>query len=121
VVVILIGVEGTRGTALGQALAAELGWPFENASIPRNEIDRAETMARLRATVSRARDRREHLVLSCQGLAAKEADPFRGLRNVRLVQLAADAGPEPRFSEVIIDGARPTAAIVAAVRAELGI
>jgi gluconokinase len=105
VVIILMGVAGSGKTAIGQALAAALGWRFEDADthhpasnvakmrrgMPLSDADRAPWLASLRALVVRALDRREPLVLACSAL--KEA--YRrtlagGLRHVRFVHLTAD-------------------------------
>jgi gluconokinase len=78
VVIILMGVAGSGKTAVGRALAAALGWRFEDADayhrpehvakmrrgLPLTDADRAPWLDALHAVIARALDRREGLVLA---------------------------------------------------------
>lgn len=100
-----MGVAGSGKTTVGRALAAELGWKFDDADqhhSPANiakmrrgtaltDADRSQWLAELHAVVERAIDRREHLVLACSALKERYRDALRGgLRPVRFVHLEAD-------------------------------
>jgi gluconokinase len=105
VVIILMGVAGTGKTVVGQALAAQLGWRFEDADthhsssnvakmrrgMPLSDADRAPWLAELHGLVARALDRREPLVLACSALKEAYRQQLRGGRpRVRFVHLTAD-------------------------------
>jgi gluconokinase len=105
VVIILMGVAASGKTFIGRALAAELGWRFEDADsfhapasvakmrrgIPLSDADRAPWLAALRDLVARAIDRREPLVLACSALKEEYRQKLAGgLRGVRFVHLTAD-------------------------------
>jgi len=105
VVVILMGVAGSGKTAVGRALAAELGWRFEDADdyhsqasvakmqrgLPLDDADRTPWLNALHAVIARAVDRREPLVLACSALKQRYRDVLRGnLRTIRFVHLDAD-------------------------------
>jgi gluconate kinase len=121
VVVILIGVAGSRQTVIGQALAGELGWRFEDAGIRSEGADADQWVAELHRIVARATDRREPLVMSCAALEPPLRDILRGdLRQVRFVQLAAGTAQEPSDT-VAIDGTRPIDAVVADIRRAFGL
>jgi gluconokinase len=105
VVVILMGVAGSGKTLVGRALAADLGWRFEDADayhVPANvakmragtpltDADRAPWLAALHDIVARAVDRRESLVLACSALKARYREALAGgMRGVRFVHLVAE-------------------------------
>jgi gluconokinase len=105
VVIILMGVAGSGKTAVGRALAAVLGWRFEDADayhqsssiakmrrgIPLSDADRAPWLAALHALVARSADRREPLVLACSALKEEYRQKLAGgLARVRFVHLTAD-------------------------------
>src|SRR5689334_17078783 len=100
-----MGVAGSGKTLVGRALAAELGWRFEDADAyhspanvekmragtPLTDADRTPWLAALHDVVARAVDRREPLVLACSALKARYREAIAGgLRRVRFVYLAAD-------------------------------
>lgn len=100
-----MGVAGSGKTVVGKALAAALGWRFEDADshhppanitkmrrgIPLSDADRAPWLAALHGLVARALDRREPLVLACSALKEAYREKLRGGRaRVRLVHLTAD-------------------------------
>jgi len=115
---------------------------------PLTDDDRAGWLGRVRDAIVRAVDRREALVVACSALKQRHREFLRtGLKRVRLVYLRADepvlrrrletrpphvAGPallasqladleEPADEALVVDGARPPEASVAAIRRELGV
>jgi gluconokinase len=104
VVIIVMGAAGAGKTTIGRALAAELGWPFIEgddrhpaanvekirAGQPLTDADRAPWLAALHATIARAVDRREPLVMACSALKRRYREILRGnCRGVRFVFLNA--------------------------------
>jgi len=100
-----MGVAGSGKTLVGRALAAALGWPFEDADahhspasrakmhrgVPLTDADRGPWLAALHEVVARALDRREHLILACSALKERYRVTLRGdRRSVRFVHLVAD-------------------------------
>jgi gluconokinase len=85
VIVLLMGVQGSGKTTVGQALAARLGWRFADADsfhpaanvakmsagIPLDDYDRRPWLAALRAEIDHALAAGVDLVLSCSALKEK--------------------------------------------------
>ncbi|HEY7292112.1 MAG TPA: gluconokinase [Vicinamibacterales bacterium] len=160
-VIILMGVAGSGKTVLGRALAAELGWRFEDADSyhsaeniakmhrghPLDDADRAPWLARLHALITRAIERREHMILACSALKQRYRETLRGgLPTVRFVFLTADkatlrrrletrahhfAGPalvdsqltdlEPPSDALTLDTTQPPDRSLAAIRVVFGV
>ena len=102
-----MGAAGAGKTTIGARLAADLTWPFvdgDDRHPPRNvakmhagialtDADRAPWLASLHATVARATDRRENLVLACSALTRSYREVLRGdSRSVRFVYLKTSEG-----------------------------
>jgi gluconokinase len=161
-VVIVMGVTGAGKTTVGTALAAELMWRFVEgdllhppanvakmrAGVALTDADRAPWLAAVHAIVSRATDRREHLVVACSALRERYREALRGnLRDVRFVLLKVPedvaaaraagraghfAGPElvpsqfaaleaPSTEALTVDATLPPDRIVAVIRAAFGL
>ncbi len=103
-VIVVMGVAGAGKTALGRALAASLGFRFEDADthhpeanvrkmsagVPLDDADRAPWLARLAELVSGAIEDGAGLVLACSALKAKYRTVLGvDLPEVRLVHLTA--------------------------------
>jgi gluconokinase len=101
-VIIVMGVTAAGKTTVGTALAAKLGWRFVegdqlhppanvakmHAGIALSDADRAPWLAGVHAIVSRAIERREHLVVACSALRERYREILRGsLPTVRFVLL----------------------------------
>lgn len=77
-----MGVQGSGKTAVGQALAARLGWRFADgddfhsaankakmsSGIPLNDSDRAPWLGAIRKEIDRALSDKEDLVIACSAL-----------------------------------------------------
>jgi len=119
-----MGAAGVGRTAIGRALAAELGWTFVDAddlNLPANVETRR---AALRAIGARAIDRRESLVLACPPLGESNREALRsGLHPVRFVFLEAMTTLErsPIDEALHVDAARPPERILATIRIEFGV
>ncbi len=102
---ILMGPSGAGKTALGEALAARLGWPFlegdalhppENVAkmtrgIPLDDADRAPWLAALRDRISQEAARTPGLIVACSALKRRYRDLLREARaEVRFLELTAD-------------------------------
>jgi gluconokinase len=82
VIVLLMGVQGSGKTAVGQALAKRLGWRFADADdfhspenkakmaagIALTDADRTPWLASLRTEIDRSIEANQHLVLACSAL-----------------------------------------------------
>jgi gluconokinase len=104
-VVILMGVSGSGKTAVGQALAARLGWAFEDADNwhpasnvakmrsgrPLNDEDRAPWLQSLNRIIRSRIAERRGTVLACSALKAKYRETLRngvhGTGTLRFVYL----------------------------------
>jgi gluconokinase len=85
VIVLLMGVQGSGKTSVGEALAARLGWRFADADsfhpaaniekmaagIPLDDDDRRPWLAALRAEIDHALATGADLVLTCSALKEK--------------------------------------------------
>jgi gluconokinase len=104
VIVVLMGVSGSGKTAVGQALAADLGWPFFDADdyhpaanvakmaagTPLTDADRWPWLDRLAAEMAAVSARGGSAVFACSALKQAYRDRFRGAGEVRFVHLAGD-------------------------------
>jgi gluconokinase len=84
-VIVLMGVAGSGKTTVGEALAASLGWTFEDADthhpaanrekmragIPLTEDDRRPWLEALAALIRGWRERGENAVLACSALSRR--------------------------------------------------
>jgi gluconokinase len=100
-VVVVMGVSGAGKTTVGRALAARLGWRFEDADDwhppanvakmrrgePLTDADRRPWMAALAAAVTAWTAEGRHVVLACSALHAWQRDVLRDAGPVRLVHL----------------------------------
>ncbi len=82
VIVLLMGVQGSGKTTVGQALAVRLGWAFRDADefhpdankakmaagIPLTDEDRAPWLAAIRAEMDQANADNRNLVITCSAL-----------------------------------------------------
>jgi hypothetical protein len=111
VVVILTGEIPSERAAVGRALAADVGWRFEDAA--KGEFHRLAAMAA---------GRREPLVIAGAPLDRVERNALRAeLRPIRFVELRRAAPEHHPFPDLAIDPTRPIGAIIAVIRNELGI
>jgi gluconokinase len=109
--VIVMGVTGCGKTTVGSRLAAELGWPFEDADafhpaanvalmsrgIPLTDADRAPWLEAIRAHIDGVLARRASAVVGCSALKAAYRQVLGdGLPDVRFVYLHGD---EPLLAE----------------------
>lgn len=99
-----MGVSGCGKTAVGQALAAELGWPFFDgddfhppanvakmtAGTPLTDADRWPWLDRLAAEMAAVNTRGGDAVLACSALKQAYRDRLAGAGDVRFVHLAGD-------------------------------
>ncbi len=103
-IVVLMGVSGCGKTVVGQALAADLGWPFFDgddfhpaanvakmaAGTPLTDADRWPWLDRLAAEMAAVADRGADAVFACSALKQAYRDRFRPAGDVRFVHLAGD-------------------------------
>ena len=100
-----MGAAGSGKSLVGRALAAELGWRFEDGDdyhspasieamrrgVALTDADRAPWLAALHGVIERAIERREAVVVACSALKERYRVALRGgLRGVRFVYLRAD-------------------------------
>jgi gluconokinase len=102
VIVVVMGVSGSGKTAVGQALATDLGWPFFDADdfhpeanvakmaagTPLTDADRWPWLDRLAAEMAAIDGRGQHAVLACSALRQAYRDRISRLVPVRFVHLA---------------------------------
>jgi len=103
-IVVLMGVSGSGKTALGQALAADLGWPFFDgddfhpeanvakmaAGTPLVDEDRWPWLDRLATEMAAVNARGADAVFACSALKEAYRDRFRRADDVRFVHLNGD-------------------------------
>ena len=103
-IVALMGVCGSGKTAVGQALAADLGWPFFDgddfhppanvakmaAGAPLTDVDRWPWLDRLAAEMAAVNERGADAVLACSALKQAYRDRLSRAGNVRFVHLSGD-------------------------------
>jgi gluconokinase len=104
VIVVMMGVSGCGKTAVGQALAADLGWPFCDgddfhpqanvakmaAGTPLTDVDRWPWLDRLAAEMSAINARGADAVFACSSLKQAYRDRFSRAGDVRFVHLKGD-------------------------------
>jgi len=103
-IVVLMGVSGSGKTVVGQALAADLGWPFFDgddfhppanvakmaAGTPLTDADRWPWLDRLAAEMAEVNARGANAVLACSALKQAYRDRLDRAGNVRVVHLKGD-------------------------------
>jgi len=101
VIIVLMGVAGAGKTTVGQLLAAELGWTFEDADhyhparnvekmqkgLPLTDADRAPWLETLRALISRRVAEGKNVVLACSALKDSYRECLRVAPEVHFVYL----------------------------------
>lgn len=84
-VILIMGVSGSGKTTIGQMLAAQLNWQFQDADdlhspaniekmhqgIPLTDADRRPWLQSLRALIDRSLDMNTNLILACSALKAE--------------------------------------------------
>src|SRR5512134_2204330 len=103
-IVVLMGVSGCGKSVVGQALAADLGWPFLDADdfhpeanvakmaagVPLTDEDRWPWLDRLSAELSAIGGRGAHAVLACSALKQAYRDRLARAGGVTFVYLKGD-------------------------------
>ena len=103
-IVVVMGVSGSGKTVVGQALAADLGWPFFDADdfhpeanvakmaagTPLTDADRWPWLDRLAAEMAAIEERGTDAVLACSALRQAYRDRISRAGDVRFVHLAGD-------------------------------
>lgn len=103
-IIVVMGVCGCGKTTVGQALAAELDWPFfdaddfhppENvakmaAGVPLTDADRWPWLDRLASELAAIEGRGAHAVLACSALRQAYRDRLARAGDVRFVHLVGD-------------------------------
>ena len=84
-VIILMGVEGSGKTTVGQLLAQKLHWQFADAdnfhppaNIEKIDSDRAPWLSALRAAIDNWYAHRENVILACSALKTKYRQELSG-------------------------------------------
>jgi gluconokinase len=104
VIVVLMGVSGCGKTAVGRALAADLGWPFVDADdyhpeanvakmaagTPLTDADRWPWLDRLADEMAALNERGADAVFACSALKQVYRDRFSRAGDVRFVHLKGD-------------------------------
>jgi carbohydrate kinase (thermoresistant glucokinase family) len=104
VIVVLMGVSGCGKTAVGRALAADLGWPFLDADdyhpeanvakmaagTPLTDADRWPWLDRLADEMAALSERGADAVFACSALKQAYRDRFSRAGDVRFVHLKGD-------------------------------
>lgn len=112
-VIVIMGVAGSGKTTIGQALAAQLKWPFRDADefhppaniakmsagIPLNDDDRAPWLAAIRAYIDATLAAKKSAVVTCSALKETYRNTLRGSHRtlgngadaVRWIYLKGDA------------------------------
>jgi len=103
-IVVLMGVSGCGKTAIGQALAADLGWSFFDgddfhppanvarmaAGTPLTDADRWPWLDRLAAEMAAVNERGGNAVLACSALKQAYRDRIARAGDVRFVHLKGE-------------------------------
>jgi gluconokinase len=103
-IVVLMGVSGSGKTVVGQALAAELGWPFFDgddfhppanvarmaAGTPLEDADRWPWLDRLASEMAKVNASGGNAVLACSALKQAYRDRLCRAGDVRFVHLEGD-------------------------------
>ena len=103
-IVVLMGVCGSGKTVVGQALAADLGWPFFDgddfqppanvakmaSGTPLEDADRWPWLDRLAAEMGAVNDRGGNAVLACSALKQAYRERLGRAGDVRFVHLKGD-------------------------------
>jgi gluconokinase len=103
-IVVLMGVSGSGKTVVGQALAANLGWPFFDgddfhppanvakmaAGTPLTDADRWPWLDRLAAEMAAVTAHGSNAVLACSALKRAYRDRLERAGSVRFVHLKGD-------------------------------
>ena len=104
-IVVVMGVSGCGKTAVGQALAADLGWPFFDgddfhpeanvakmaAGTPLTDADRWPWLDRLASEMAAVNERGANAVFACSALKQAYRDRFGRAGDVRFVHLKGEA------------------------------
>jgi carbohydrate kinase (thermoresistant glucokinase family) len=104
VIVVVMGVSGSGKSAVGQALATDLGWLFLDADdfhpeanvakmaagTPLTDADRWPWLDRLAAEMAAIDGRGQHAILACSALRQAYRDRISRAVPVRFVHLAGD-------------------------------
>ena len=104
-IVVLMGVSGSGKTVVGQALAAELGWPFFDgddfhppanvakmaAGTPLDDADRWPWLDRLASEMAAVNAKGGNAVLACSALRQAYRDRLCRAGAVRFVHLEGDS------------------------------
>ena len=121
-IVILVGAAGSGIAALGPALAAALGWRWEDVRLPRNELDRDRHVAAVHARIAAAAGRREPLVITCPPLERRHYDVLRGdLPRIRFVHVEDGGRHDPERADLTLVARQPQTAMLAQIRTEFGL
>jgi gluconokinase len=103
-ILVLMGVCGCGKTTIGEALAADLDWPFLDADAfhpeanvakmragqPLTDDDRWPWLDRIAAELRQLLERGGHAVLACSALKQAYRDRIRAAGDVRFVHLSGD-------------------------------
>jgi gluconate kinase len=119
-VIVIVAAPAAGGTAIGRALASELGWTFVDASTGRDSV------ASVHAMIARTLGRREHMVIACPALRPHDVGTLKGdLKNVRFVRLEETANlgtPADEWDDALrFDAATPAGELFAAIWREFGL
>jgi gluconokinase len=102
VVILIMGVSGSGKTTIGQMLAAQLDWNFQDADdlhspaniekmhqgIPLTDADRRPWLRSVRALIDRSLDSNTNLILACSALKAEYRQELEiGADRVKFVYL----------------------------------
>jgi gluconokinase len=104
VIVVVMGVSGSGKTVVGQALAADLAWPFFDADdlhpeanvakmaagTPLTDADRWPWLDRVASEMAVIEGRGENAVLACSALRQAYRDRISRAGDVRFVHLSGD-------------------------------
>jgi gluconokinase len=135
-VILLLGPAGAGKSTVGRALSADLGWPFVDS----------DDYVEVHHAAARALERREHLVVACSGLTARDRQIARGGLRVRIVYLKAPRQliedrlerrlhtaaasdlhrqllelEEPGEDSLVVDASRDVPAVVGEIKREFGL